>query len=297
MTNTLKMVNEYGKKIYSQFGEDGIINEILNRLKNDNLDKYCVEFGARDGVSDSNTYNLIKNHNYKAVLIEGDKKYFKRLCKNFSSDEIIKINKFIDFNGENSLDKVLQNINIPKNFDFLSIDIDGCDYFIFESLKDYQPKLICVEFNHLIPNEVEFVQEKNFKIKQGSSPLSLIKLAKSKEYSLVGCTLTNLFFINKVHKDSVIGDVEIKLEKIRNDKNIKNFIFPSYDGTLHSTLPIDISWHKLSISNKKFQILPFFLRKFPDDYNFLQKIFFLIFREILIPGRFIKKLFKKLKKN
>ena len=79
MTNTLKMVNEYGKKIYSQFGEDGIINEILNRLKNDNLDKYCVEFGARDGVSDSNTYNLIKNHNYKAVLIEGDKKYFKRL--------------------------------------------------------------------------------------------------------------------------------------------------------------------------------------------------------------------------
>ena len=269
MTNTLKKVNEYGKKIYSQFGEDGIINEILNRLKNDNLDKYCVEFGARDGVSDSNTYNLIKNHNYKAVLIEGDKKYFKRLCKNFSSDEIIKINKFIDFNGENSLDKVLQSINIPKNFDFLSIDIDGCDYFIFESLKDYQPKLICVEFNHLIPNEVEIVQEKNFKIKQGSSPLSLIKLAKSKEYSLVGCTLTNLFFINKVHKDSVIGDVEIQLEKIRDDKNIKNFIFPGYDGTLHSTLPIDISWHKLSISNNKFQILPFFLRKFPDDYNFL----------------------------
>ena len=61
MTNTLKKVNEYGKKIYSQFGEDGIINEILNRIKSENLDKYCVEFGARDGVSDSNTYNLIKN--------------------------------------------------------------------------------------------------------------------------------------------------------------------------------------------------------------------------------------------
>ena len=155
MTNTLKMVNEYGKKIYSQFGEDGIINEILNRLKNDNLDKYCVEFGARDGVSDSNTYNLIKNHNYKAVLIEGDKKYFNRLCKNFSSDEIIKINKFIDFNGENSLDKVLQNTNIPKNFDFLSIDIDGCDYFIFESLKDcmqFQPTIFRGQI--LIPDEL-----------------------------------------------------------------------------------------------------------------------------------------------
>jgi len=295
MISTLKMVNEYNKKIYSQFGEDGIINEILNRIKNENLDKYCVEFGARDGVSDSNTYNLIKNLNYKAVLIEGDKKYFKKLCKNFSSDEIIKLNKFVDFDGENSLDNILQKTNIPKNFDFLSIDIDGCDYYIFESLKEYRPKLICIEFNHLIPNEVEFIQKKNFNIKQGSSPLSLIKLAKNKDYLLAGCTLTNLFFTDKTFKNLVIGDSEIQIEKIRNDKNIKNFIFPGYDGTLHSTLPIDISWHKLLISNNKFQILPFFLRKFPDDYNIFQKILFLIFREIIIPGRFIRKLFKKLK--
>ena len=41
--------------------EDGIIKEILNRIEIENLDKYCVEFGARDGISDSNTYNLIKN--------------------------------------------------------------------------------------------------------------------------------------------------------------------------------------------------------------------------------------------
>ena len=121
MTNTLKMVNEYGKKIYSQFGEDGIINEILNRLKNDNLDKYCVEFGARDGVSDSNTYNLIKNHNYKAVLIEGDKKYFKKLCKNFSSDEIIKLNKIyqeilLKIKDNSIKDSVLSNHQFQYKF-------------------------------------------------------------------------------------------------------------------------------------------------------------------------------------
>ena len=180
MKNLFKSLNACSNKIYSQFGEDGIINEILNRIGENNIDKWCVEFGARDGISDSNTYNLIKNNNYKAVLIEGDKKYYKKLCKNFISDEIIKLNKFVDFEGNNSLEKILQSTKVPKNFDLLSIDIDGCDYFIFKSLEIYRPKILCIEFNHLIPNEVEFIQKKNFKIKQGSSAKSIIKLAKKK---------------------------------------------------------------------------------------------------------------------
>ena len=73
--------------------------------------------------------NLIKNYKYKAVLIEGDKKYFKKLCKNFPQDEIIKINRLVSFDGQNKLDNLLKNTKIPKNFDFLSIDIDGCDYY------------------------------------------------------------------------------------------------------------------------------------------------------------------------
>ncbi|MDC3355151.1 FkbM family methyltransferase [Candidatus Pelagibacter sp.] len=290
MTNTLKTLNEYSEKIYSQFGEDGLIKEILNRIEFKNLDKWCVEFGARDGISDSNAHNLIKNHDYKAVLIEGDKKYFKKLCKNFISDKIIKLNKFIDFYGDNSLDNVLKKTQIPKNFDFLSIDIDGCDYFIFKSMELYRPKIVCIEFNHLIPNEVEFIQEKNFNIKQGTSALSLINLAKKKDYLLVGSTLSNLFFVDRAYKKYVLGNSEIHLDNIRSDKKIKNIIFPGYDGSLHTTLPVEISWHKLKISSKKFQILPFFLRKFPDDYNSIQKILFLIYREFLYPGRFIKKI-------
>ena len=134
------------------------------------------------------------------------KKYFKKLCKNFISDKIIKLNKFIDFYGDNSLDNVLQNTKIPTNFDFLSIDIDGCDYFIFKSMELYRPKIVCIEFNHLIPNEVEFIQEKNFNIKQGTSALSLINLAKNKDYLLVGSTLSNLFFVDSRVKKYVLGN-------------------------------------------------------------------------------------------
>ena len=61
----------YKKNIYSQFGEDGIIEEILKRLKN-KINKTCVEFGAWDGIHLSNTYNLIKNHNLTyTIFING----------------------------------------------------------------------------------------------------------------------------------------------------------------------------------------------------------------------------------
>ena len=287
-----EILNKYSKKIYSQFGEDGIILEILNRLGSQNLDNWCVEFGARDGMSDSNTFNLIKNHNYNAVLIEGDKSYFKKLCKNLPQKEVIKINKFVNFSGDDNLDRILETTSIPKNFDVLSIDIDGCDFYIFQSLVNYRPKVVCLEFNHLIPNSVEFVQKKSFKIKQGSSGKSLVKLAHEKRYELVASSLTNLFFIEQTYIDKIIKE-KITLDDLIDDNDIKNFIFCGYDGTLHTTKPLKLGWHKLEIKNEKIQILPKFLRYFPDDYNLFQKIFFLLIREIIQPGRFIKKIFKK----
>ena len=287
-----EILNKYSKKIYSQFGEDGIILEILNRLGSQNLDNWCVEFGARDGMSDSNTFNLIKNHNYNAVLIEGDKNYFKKLCKNLPQKEVIKINKFVNFSGDDNLDRILETTSIPKNFDILSIDIDGCDFYIFQSLANYRPKLVCLEFNHLIPNSVEFVQKKSFKIKQGSSGKSLVKLAHEKRYELVASSLTNLFFIEQTYIDKIIKE-KITLDDLIDDNDIKNFIFCGYDGTLHTTKPLKLGWHKLEIKNEKIQILPKFLRYFPDDYNLFQKIFFLLIREIIQPGRFIKKILKK----
>ena len=285
-------LNKFEKKIYSQFGEDGIVQEIIKRIGEKNLDKWCVEFGAKDGISDSNTYNLIKNLDYNAVLIEGDKKFFNELKRNIKSDKVVKLNKLVSFEGSNKLENILQNTKIPKNFDFLSIDIDGCDYHIFEQLELFTPKIICIEFNHMIPNEVEFVQSKNFSFKQGCSPKSLVNLAKLKNYHLVANTLTNLFFVHENIKNFVLEE-NITLESIRNDENVKNLIFSGYDGTLFTTKPVEISWHKIKVENKNLQILPKYLRKFPGDYNLVDKVIFYIFREFLFPGRFLKKLFKK----
>ena len=97
MEKNLNFLNYFEKKIYSQFGEDGIIKEILNRIGEKSLDNWCVEFGARDGIIDSNCYNLINHYKYNAVLIEGDDKFFKKLNKNIISEKVIKIKKFVSF--------------------------------------------------------------------------------------------------------------------------------------------------------------------------------------------------------
>jgi hypothetical protein len=265
---------KFKKKKYSQFGEDGIIEEVFKRLEK-KLDCTCVEFGAGDGINMSNTYNLIKNKNYKALLIEGNKKIFKELSKNINDKKIIKINKFVEFAGKNKLDNILKKYNFPKNFDFLSIDIDGNDYHIFEGLKIYKPKLVCIEFNPSIPNEIDFVQKKNININQGSSALSLIKLAKKKKYSPIAATEANLFFIkNSLKKYVIKNNKNYKIDDLINNKN-KNFIFVAYDGSIITSKKIVLPFHKILI--KEINLLPKFLKQYPANYNIFKKIILLFF--------------------
>jgi len=61
--------NTYSRDVYSQNGEDGIIEELLKRLNINN--GWVCEFGAWDGIYLSNTFNLVEK-GFNAVFIEGD---------------------------------------------------------------------------------------------------------------------------------------------------------------------------------------------------------------------------------
>ena len=65
---------EHKRDVYSQTGEDGIIEKILETLPEN--DEWCVEFGAWDGQYLTNTRYLIEEKEYSAILIEADKKKF-----------------------------------------------------------------------------------------------------------------------------------------------------------------------------------------------------------------------------
>lgn len=282
----------FRKNINSQFGEDGIIEEILGRIgRGHALDRWCVEFGAWDGLHLSNTCNLIRNQGYKAVLIEGNAERHRDLCRNFPSEDVVKVCRFVTFDGDSTLDGILGETPIPKDFDFLSIDIDGCDYFILESLRIYRPKVICIEYNPTIPNEVEFVQPKDFSIKQGSSAKAITRLAATKGYTLVATTYCNLILVRNEFRESVVGPDEVSLDLLRDDADCRTFLFVGYDGTIlsnKSSLPMP--WHKMELDLVSLQQLPGFLRRLPPDYNFIQKMALSVVLFFKFPRQFYKRI-------
>src|SRR5580704_17307359 len=138
---------------HSQAREDGVIAAILSLLPT--RDNWCVEFGAWDGLYLSNAANLVCNKGYSAIFIEGDAAKLKELEKNYSGNaQVTGLCRMVGYGDDDNLDTILAQTNVPRDFDFLSIDIDGNDYHVWRAVTKFSPKLICIEFNPTIPTEV-----------------------------------------------------------------------------------------------------------------------------------------------
>ncbi len=263
-------LSDFSGDRYSQFGEDGIISEILDRIEATRpLTGWCVEFGAHDGVFMSNTCNLVRSRDYSAVMIEADPKRMVQLAANYPQPEVIKINAMVGFDGDTLLDRILATTPIPNEFDVLSIDIDGCDYWILDSIENYRPSVLLVEFNPTIPNAVEFVQPRDVRVNQGSSPLSLLQLAKSKGYALAAVTTANLLLVRTDLLHAVIGpEVEpLTLEDLRDDSECVTYVFAGFDGTmLFSTPRVDFPWDNIAVDMTRVQPIPKFWRSFSSQW-------------------------------
>jgi hypothetical protein len=191
-----KKLLDYSFNVYSQFGEDGIIKRILEIIGT--TTKVAVEFGAWDGFYLSNTANLWgKDTSWKGILIEGDEKKFEELVRNTESCNCMALHEWVGIGESDSLEAILKKNNIKEPLDVLSIDIDGNDYHIFESLKNIRPRLIVCEYNPTIPANFDvfapYGKENNF----GCSVGALTKIAEKKGYCLVALTVTNAFFVLK----------------------------------------------------------------------------------------------------
>jgi hypothetical protein len=134
------------RNVFSQNGEDGVLEALFDLLPP--TPKICCEFGAHDGVTFSNTRRLALQ-GWRSVMIEADAARFAKLEKAFpSGSEVYCINARIDAD-ENSLEMVLDRAGLStmsRQLGFLSVDIDGLDHEILESLT-LRPCVICIEVN------------------------------------------------------------------------------------------------------------------------------------------------------
>jgi hypothetical protein len=185
-------LNDYRRKVYSQTGEDGILEMLFQSLgiKNGN---FC-EFGASDGMSYCNTRKL-REEGWEGVLIEGDPEYLERLRENLKEYKNIEIlNEFISCEQGSTLDEILSRTKLKADFDFISIDIDGNDIWVWESMEKYSPKVVMVEYN---PNydsnsslSIKYDKDHRHQLDSYYSATAgaYKKLADKKGYKLVGFT-------------------------------------------------------------------------------------------------------------
>lgn len=233
---------EHAADVTSQSGEDGILRKLFELLGAPS--RWCVEFGAWDGRKFSNTYNLLQNAGWSGVLIEGDPEKFTRLRKTYAENpRAVCLEGLVRAgDGPGSLEEFLRRTPIPKSFDLLSIDIDGNDYHVWEYLTRYRPRVVVIEFNPYIPNDVIFVQDLDPAINQGASLRALIELGRRKGYELACVTESNGIF--------VVADEYPRLGIPDNDIDLMAYpkcdgkYFDGYDGTLFHVGSLKLHWVK-----------------------------------------------------
>lgn len=201
-------INKHELKIFSQFGEDGIIDFLIKKIETKS--KNFIEFGVED-YNESNTKFLLEARNWAGEIYETNKEHINNIKNqdlywryNLSVKNVFVTKKNINLLVKNFLEK--NNIN---QLGLLSIDIDGVDYWIWKELTVTNPEIVIIEYNARLGYEKSIVvpYEENFQrlkkhhssIYFGASLNALYKLGIEKGYSLVGTNLngSNAFFIKK----------------------------------------------------------------------------------------------------
>ncbi|KDO31467.1 hypothetical protein SPRG_04082 [Saprolegnia parasitica CBS 223.65] len=253
--------------VTSQGGEDGVLERVFSRLdahegRSSGAGRWCVEFGAWDGKHLSNTWKLLHEEGWRGVLIEADTDRFLEMQAMYAPfPGVACVNQFVTFEGPDSLEAILARHEVPRDVDLVSIDIDGADYHIWDSLRTYAPKVVVIEFNPTIPNNVVFIQDKDMSVYQGSSLAALIELGKTKGYELVSTTTFNGVFVQRELYD-LFGIADNAIDKMH-DVSMGTEFFQLYDGTLKITGVKKLLWKKQPILEKDLQVLPPSERRFP----------------------------------
>jgi hypothetical protein len=189
-------------RVFSQWGEDGIIQYLLSKLDINN--KYFIEFGV-ENYEQSNTRFLLTNYYWSGLVIDGSEKNidFIKNDQIYWASNLRAVRHFVDCNNINSI--FIEN-NVPKKIGLLSIDIDGNDYWIWNSISAVDPIIVVCEYNSLfgaqakvtIPYKSDFVRGGSLPFSYyGASIAALNFLAEGKGYSLVAANGAgnNVFFV------------------------------------------------------------------------------------------------------
>jgi hypothetical protein len=234
-------------RVFSQWGDDGIIQYLIHELKIKN--KFFIEFGVGN-YYESNTHFLLVNNNWSGFVIDGSQKSMDTVRNNvFYWRYDLKLKTA--FINKDNINNLLLESNF-KQIGLLHIDLDGNDYWILKAIdmNKFSPDILILEYNSnfgsdrsiTVPYDPLFSCLNAHYSGQyfGASISALNSLANQKGYYLIGCNSAgnNAYFIKNKYKDIFEKrnvDQSFIAGKFRDERN-KNgeLLFTSRDSCIQS---------------------------------------------------------------
>jgi hypothetical protein len=199
----LPKFNDTGFRVYSQTDEDGKLLFIFSLVGTTH--KTCVDI-AFDSPHGANTTNLLVNHGWHGILVEGQETFAnthffqKHPDTKFFPPEM----KQAWVTAEN-INELLGEWGLSRSIDFLSLDVDGVDYWLWKALEKIEPRVVLVEYQDIlgpelsltVPYRPDFDRSKHHPDFFGASLTAFVRLAKEKGYRLIGTNRLqyNAFFM------------------------------------------------------------------------------------------------------
>lgn len=190
-------------QVFSQWGEDGIIQYILRHVSVPN--RTFVEFGV-ENYREANTRWLVEGHNWSGLVIDGSQQHVDAIKSDaiYWKHRLKAVSAFVD--AEN-INRLISGNGICGDVGLLSVDIDGMDYWVWKAIDVITPNIVVVEYNALfgptksvtVPYDPSFVRQKAHYSWSyyGASLAALVGLGKTKGYAFVGSNSAgnNAFFV------------------------------------------------------------------------------------------------------
>ncbi len=206
-----KPLREYEFRVFSQWGEDGIIQHLIRRVPVANTD--FVEFGVQD-YKESNTRFLLQNDNWSGLVMDSCAADIETIRDDmlYYRHNLRAVCAFID---RDNINRLITENGVSGDIGLLSIDIDGNDYWIWEAIDCITPRIVICEYDNLLGPALAVVSpydrlfEKtraHYSYLYGGASLSaLTRLARGKGYSLIGSNSAgnNAFFV----RDDLLGTI------------------------------------------------------------------------------------------
>ncbi|WP_321880149.1 class I SAM-dependent methyltransferase [Paraburkholderia bannensis] len=189
------------QSLYAQGSEEAILSRLMERIAPTN--RFCVDIGASDGLRNSNTALLLRERGWQGVLVEGSAYRYQKLAANYGGERRVMLRH--ERVQPDTVAQLLADANAPQDFDLLSIDIDGNDYWIWRALDAYQPRIVVIEYNPYYAPPERWVMcynpahEWDGSTYYGASLESLYHLGQRMGYELVCCDDmgNNAFFVRR----------------------------------------------------------------------------------------------------